>query len=135
MKSSKAFSFWIVLASLLSGYVHAQSTLPSSEFPATTGPVTAQALREALADRSFEMRLASGDDARYEFKGNYLYVNFSTMGRRMQMSGTWRTEDSNLCIEYPNRQGFSGCNEVRADGATLWLKRIANGEVVQLMPR
>lgn len=119
----------LVLALGLSGgSVHAQEF----EFPASAEPVSAQALQHVLAEHVFILRVVSGD-VRYEFKGDYFYVDVPSTGGRAH--GKWRTEDGRLCIEFMTGRATSGCAEVRARGTELWLKRITDGEVGKLTLR
>lgn len=95
-------------------------------------PVTAKALQERLAGRTYTARIANGIgwEMRYEPQGlMHMTVSNGTADR-----GRWRTEDNRLCVDFEG-QFPSGCSEVRADAKQLYLKRASNGEIVALTPK
>ena len=121
-------ALWVALSSAAS-FAQAQTSNLLTEFPAGAQPVAAQALKDRLSDHVFKARLQDGSGWRLQFKGNYLFLNLSSGASD---TGTWRTEDNKLCVEY---QRFpSGCSEMRASEKEVFLKRSASGEVVRLEP-
>ena len=97
-----------------------------TEFPQDAGTLTQDALQESLAGKVFTVKLSSGPDWRWQFNTNgYFFINVGTYSS----SGRWSTKNSAVCSEF-RRTTFS-CNEVRALGADLYLKR-DNGEVVKM---
>ena len=101
----------------------------ATDFPGGAAVVAADDLQKKLTGRVFQMKYANGTDVRLEFKDTYAYVNSGSSSD----SGKWRTEGSKLCIEW---QRFpSGCSEVRTVAEALYLKRFANGEIVQLVQK
>ena len=99
-------------------------------FPPDAQPVAPEVLREKLTGKSFSYRTASGSEARLQFKSDFVYVNAGPTND----SGRWRTEGSQMCIEW-NRIPNSGCSEARMLGNTVYLTRVANGEVIRLEER
>jgi hypothetical protein len=85
-------------------------------------------LTDQLSDKVWRAPFANGSSARYEFRGPYLYVDFSTGGRD---NGRWRTEDGRLCVDF--RGSFpSGCAEVRLHEGKPVFRRAVTGELVTL---
>lgn len=115
---------------LLPSFAGAQSAAPLPTFPADAQPVAPEVLKERLTGKSFSYRTASGGEARLQFKGDFVYVNAG----QTNDSGRWRTEGSQMCIEW-NRIPNSGCSEARMLGNTVYLTRVANGEVIRLEER
>ena len=102
-------------------------TAPPATFPDGAAPVTTEVLRERVAGKVFRATLQDGSSWRLEYKSNgYAFVDLSNGFRD---TGNWRVEDGKLCADWHRAPG--GCNEVRADGDGLYLKRM-NGEVVAL---
>jgi hypothetical protein len=99
-------------------------------FPPDAQPVAPEVLKERLAGKSFSYKTASGAEARLQFKADFVYVNAGPTND----SGRWRTEGSQMCIEW-NRIPNSGCSEARMLGNTVYLTRVANGEVIKLEDR
>jgi hypothetical protein len=107
----------------------AQSALPL-EFPADAKPIAAATLKESLAGRTFNVALADGSRWRLEYKANgYFFVNTSS---GFNGTGDWRADDERLCTRL--RGGQMSCNEVRAVGSLMFLKR-DSGEVIALKPQ
>ena len=102
-----------------------------TDFPPETRIPDAAAIRQQLADRSFEVKLADGSSWRIEFKSSgYMFLDTS---KGVRDSGTWRSEDGQWCFDM---QKFGkGCNTTREKDSQLYFKRISNGEVVGLVPR
>jgi hypothetical protein len=114
---------------LCSAAALAQATLPI-EFPADSKPLSAAALKDAIAGRTFNVELADGSRWRLEYKTNgYFFVNTSS---GFNGTGDWRAEDARLCTRL--RGGDLSCNEVRDAGGVLHLKR-DSGEVIALKAR
>lgn len=105
----------------------APSQLPT-DYPPEAQVITAQALKDRLANHVFKARLFDRSGWRLQFKGDYIYLNLSSGASD---SGRWRTEDSRLCVDY---QRFpSGCSDIRATDSAIFLKRGSTGEVVALV--
>ncbi len=95
-------------------------------------PVTAKALQERLAGKTYTARIANGIgwEMRYEPQGlMHMTVSNGTADR-----GRWRTEDNRLCVDFEGKFP-SGCSEVRADASWLYLQRGSTGEIVVLTPK
>ena len=103
---------------------------PSASFSPEAQPISAQALQQRLAGKTYTARTAKGQgwEMRYGSDG------------RMSMSvsdgssdkGRWRTEDNRLCVDFEGKFP-SGCSEIRVGSTTrLYLKRASIGEVVVL---
>ena len=104
----------------------AQAGFPT-EFPAGAETLQPDDLQKKLAGRVVQMKYANGADVRLEFKDAYAYVDSG----RSSDSGKWRVHESQLCIDW---QRFpSGCSQVRTVGDALYVKRLTNGEVVQMV--
>ncbi|MCA0242680.1 MAG: hypothetical protein LCI02_17660 [Proteobacteria bacterium] len=100
-----------------------------SEFPDGAAAVTPESLKGFVSDKVFAVNASKGPPWRLQFNADGLfYVNigyFSDTGR-------WTIKDGSLCTEAPKIR--PSCNEVRAKGQELYLKR-DNGEIVKLEPR
>ena len=97
------------------------------EFPPGVSSMSAQGIESAVANGLFRARFADGVQLRYQFKGQYLYLDTS---RGARDTGRWTAQDGQLCVEF--RQFPSGCSEIRQEGEYLWLKRASTGEVIRL---
>jgi len=116
-------------SALCAGAALAQASLPI-EFPAESKPLTAAALKDAVAGRTFNVDLADGSRWRLEYKANgYFFVNTSS---GFNGTGDWRAEDERLCSRLRGRE--TSCNEVRDVAGVLHLKR-DSGEVIALRAR
>jgi len=95
-------------------------------------PITANALQERLAGKTYTATAASGIgwEMRYEASGRMQM----TLSNGAADGGRWRTEDSRLCTVFEGNFP-SGCSEVRAGAKQLYLKRASTGEVVVLTPK
>jgi hypothetical protein len=119
----------VALCGFCTAAAFAQATLPL-EFPAEAKPVAAATLKESIAGRTFNVALADGSRWRLEYKTNgYFFVNTSG---GFNGTGDWRADDERLCSRL--RGGQMSCNEVRALGGLLSLKR-DSGEVIALKPQ
>ena len=99
----------------------------NKEFPAGVSSLSAQGVEAAVTNGLFRARFADGVQMRYQFKGQYLYLDTSRCARD---TGRWTAQDGQLCVEF--RQFPSGCSEIRQEGEYLWLKRASTGEVIRL---
>ena len=113
----------IFLSALLA--LATSSMAQTTDFPDGAEPLTPDALKTALAGKTFKVAPAQGSAWRWQFDahGNF----FLNVGNRSN-SGKWSTKDSTLCEDAGVR---SGCNEVRSKDNVLYLKR-SSGEVVAL---
>jgi hypothetical protein len=104
----------------------AQAGFPT-EFPVGATPLQRDDLQKKLAGRVVQMTYANGAEVRLEFKDTYAYVNSG----KSSDTGTWRVQESQLCIDW---QRFpSGCSDVRVVSELLYVKRVTNGEIVQMV--
>ena len=101
----------------------------ATEFPQESAPLTQDALKESLAGKVFSVKTASGPNWRWQLDAN---GNFFINVGDFKDSGKWSTKDSSICSE--GRQIKASCNQVRALGSDLYLKR-DNGEVVKMTPQ
>ena len=115
---------------LMPSFSGAQSAAPLPTFPPDAQPVAPEVLKERLTGKSFSYRTASGAEVRLQYKSDFVYVNAGPTND----SGRWRIEGSQLCIEW-NRIPNSGCSEARMLGNTVYITRVANGEVIRLEDR
>jgi len=104
----------------------AQAGFPT-EFPVGATPLQRDDLQKKLAGRVVLMTYANGAEVRSEFKDTYAYVNSG----KSSDTGMWRVQESQLCIDW---QRFpSGCSDVRVVSELLYVKRVTNGEIVQMV--
>lgn len=102
----------------------------AQEFPSGAVPLSAVDLQKRMAGKVFDVKIAKGGDWRFELKENgYFFLN--TSGGYSD-AGEWKAEDGKLCTS--PRKGRSACNEMRADGEALFMKR-DNGDIVQFVAR
>jgi hypothetical protein len=105
---------------------HAQ-TLELGGFPEAATTISPEALAAAVTGKAFSVKPAQGSTWRWQFNANgYHYINVGSFSD----SGKWSIKESSLCSE--GRQIKFSCNEVRAVGTDLYLKR-DSGEVVKLV--
>ncbi len=117
-----------IVLSLLLATAWAWAQSPATEFPDGTAVVAPDALKDAVADKVFAVKASKGPTWRWQFNANgFFYINIGNFSD----SGKWTVKDSALCTE--GKQIKASCNEVRARGAELYLKR-DNGDVVRLEP-
>lgn len=115
-------------APLLLATLAAQATEPGNFPDGATAPA-AEAVRQHLAGRVFQVALADGTRWRLQYMGNgYMFVDTST---GFKGNGEWRTEEGKVCSQLRGRPG--GCNEVRMHEGVLHLKR-DSGEIIRLLP-
>lgn len=101
-----------------------------AEFPSGARIPVAQELADTLANKAWTAIFANGGKARYEFRGQNLYVDLLPGGRD---NGPWRTEDGRLCAEFRSRFP-SGCSDVRVHEGKLVVRRTSTGELITLQP-
>jgi hypothetical protein len=107
----------------------AQAPAGPQDFPADAKPIAADALAARFAGKVFKVAHASGSTWRLQYDSSgYYYLNIAPSG--FSDSGKWRVEGGKLCT-VPQKSAAS-CNEVRAVGDVLHLKREANGEIIKL---
>ena len=124
----------IVGSCILSAVLSASAQAPAGpqEFPAEAQPIAAEALAARFAGRVFKVAHANGSTWRLQYDSSgFYYVNISPSG--FSDSGKWRVEGGKICT-VPQKSPAS-CNEVRAVGEVLYVKREANGEVIKLEPQ
>jgi hypothetical protein len=121
--SQAFFCSMAVALSLTVTHVYAQ------EFPEGSVAPPAAELQAILAGKTFDVKLPTGDNWRFQLdKNGFFYVDTP----RGQDSGKWKTEDGKMCTE-PRRSNAS-CNEMRLHGTNLLMKR-DNGQIVQFIAR
>jgi hypothetical protein len=103
----------------------AQAAFPT-DFPQGAQPLTADALRQRIVGKTFVAKSATSPDVRTQYQEKFVYINVGASSD----SGTWRTENSTICVEW--KRFTSGCSEVRAVGDLLYVKRSNNGEVMPM---
>ena len=106
-----------------------QSGQMVTEFPPGATNNDSKAIHAAFADKVLFTTYANGIKVRYEFKGEFLYLNVSNGASD---TVKWRIDDAKLCTESISGRFPNGCSESRLEGETIWVKRFANGEVVKL---
>ena len=112
------FAFWLMT---LGTSAMAQTT----GFPEGAEPLTSEALKTALAGKTFKVAPAQGSAWRWQFDANgYFFLNVGNYSN----SGKWSTKDSSVCQDTGKS---TGCNEIRSKDNVLYLKR-DSGEVVAL---
>lgn len=100
-----------------------------TEFPTGATNNDSKAIHAAFADKVLFATYANGMKVRFEFKGDFVYVDVSSGARG---HAKWRIDDAKLCTEFISGRFPNGCSESRLEGETIWVKRFANGEVVKL---
>lgn len=100
-----------------------------NEFPANALALNKQELDARLRGQVYVGATSSGIGWRVDYKDSgYMFVD---MDNGASDSGTWRTEDGKVCVEY--RKAFpSGCSEVRGSADALYSKR-DDGKIVTVM--
>lgn len=110
----------------------AQAPAGPQDFPADAKPIATEALAARFGGKVFKVAHANGSTWRLQYDSNgHYYVNISPSG--FSDSGKWRIEGGKICT-VPQKSAAS-CNEVRAVGDVLHIKREANGEVIKLEPQ
>ena len=101
-----------------------------TDFPADAQPLTPDALRAAIAGKSFAAKPAQGPSMRVEYKANgWIFVETASGFRD---TGTWRVEGSSVCATWQRNPAGSGCGEARLKGEQLYVRRVTNNEVLAL---
>jgi hypothetical protein len=109
--------------------VLAQNAIPT-DFPPEASQLSAQDLSQRVSGKVLDGFPADGNDWRLEYNSNgYMFVDTKNGFRD---SGKWHTEDGKLCSNLAKLK--PGCNEVRAVGEVLYLKR-DSGEVLKIVAR
>jgi hypothetical protein len=112
--------------------IHAQTGVPVTApptFPAKAQAPTAAELSTHLGGNVFKGKTAAGQGWRLDFRASgHVFADTSTGARD---SGTWRSEDSKVCLDYRGRFP-SGCAEVRIAPQTIYYLR-NTGEIVTLL--
>lgn len=128
MRQAHMLAAWLAAPALAAAQGAAAPAVPT-EFPPEAQALGDAALRERFSGRVLRAQPATGPGWRLEYKDTgYVFMDLTNGGRD---TGRWRVEGTRLCIDF---QRFpSGCNEIRALGEVLYLKR-GSGEVVALNP-
>jgi hypothetical protein len=119
---------WVLAASTAWGQAPGAEAVKMTEFPAAASMPTAQELADKLSGKVWRAPFANGAAARYDFRGQYLFVNLSSGASD---NGRWRAEDGRMCVEFRGRFP-SGCTEVRLHGGKPVFQRAATGELVTM---
>lgn len=98
------------------------------EFPSGARTPAAPELAEKLGEKVWKAQFANGSTGRYEFRGQYVYVDLSSGARD---NGRWRTEDGRLCVEFRGRFA-SGCSDVVLHEGRPVFRRATTGELITL---
>lgn len=101
-----------------------------TDFPVDAQPLAPDALRAAIAGKSFAAKPAQGPSMRVEYKANgWIFVETASGFRD---TGTWRVEGSSVCATWQRNPAGSGCGEARLKGEQLYVRRVTNNEVLAL---
>lgn len=101
------------------------------DFPPEAQQLSASELDARLRGKVYTATLANGVGWRGDYKSSgYVFVNTTSGGSD---TGTWRTEDGKVCVEYRGRMR-SGCTEIRGGAQALYAKSGATGMVTVLQP-
>jgi hypothetical protein len=118
-----------IVASLLLASSPAWAQALATEFPEGAVAVNPDALKASVSDKVFAVKASRGPAWRWQFNADgFFFINIGNFSD----SGKWSIKDSALCSE--GKQIKASCNEVRAKGQELFLKR-DNGEIVKLEPQ
>ncbi|MGE0099498.1 MAG: hypothetical protein AB7S86_14240 [Hydrogenophaga sp.] len=106
------------------------SLVLGAEFPEGATKPNAEELKQRLADKIFDVKLANGGSWRLEYKSNgYFFINTNT---NFNGTGDWHTEDGKICGNLRGRG--PACNDARLFNGVIHYLR-DNGEVVQFVAR
>jgi hypothetical protein len=121
-----------LLVALAAPALHAQpATAAPPPWPEDAQPVSAEALHQLLAGRTFQARLANGSGWRLQYQGEYLFVDLTSGARD---KGRWQTAEGQVCVTYEGRFP-SGCSDMRkGPGGMVYMRRSSTGEIVPLRP-
>jgi len=98
-------------------------------FPAESVGLAPAVLQETLAGKTYTVKLVDGTSWRWQFNSNgYFFFNSGNFSD----TGKWSIKESALCSE--GKKIKASCNEVRQQGADLFLKR-DNGDIVMMTPQ
>lgn len=110
----------------------APASAKTPDFPADAQALSASELDARLRGKVYTAKLANGMHWRGDYKASgYVFVNLSNNAKD---TGTWRTEDSKVCVDY--RGAFrSGCTEMRAGAQqALYARNSTTGVVTVMTP-
>lgn len=103
----------------------AQGSFPTA-FPDGALPLEPAVLQQKLTGKVVNLTYANGVKVRVEYKTDYAFVNTANASD----NGKWHVEGSAMCFDW--KRFPPGCSEVRSVGDALFLKRVTNGEIVQM---
>lgn len=128
--SGRVWCLLCLLAALATPALRAQPAADAMPpWPADAQIVSAETLRQLLAGRTFQARLTNSNGWRFQYQGDYLFVDLASGARD---KGRWHTTDGRSCVTYEGRFP-SGCSEMRAGpGGVVYLRRNSTGEIVTL---
>ena len=88
-------------------------------------------VKRALSDKRFTVDLADRSSWKLEYKANgYFFVNTSA---GFNGSGTWKIQDDKVCTDGKGMN--ASCGVVYQRGDSLFMRRSATGEIIELRPR
>lgn len=103
----------------------------ASDFPADSVAIKGDEVKRALSDKRFTVELADRSSWKLEYKANgYFFVNTSA---GFNGSGTWKIQDDKVCTDGKGMN--ASCGVVYQRGDSLFMKRSATGEIIELRPR
>jgi len=101
----------------------------ADEFADGAAKPTADEIRQYVEGKAFNIKLASGDSWKLEYKGDG-DLNWKT-SKGYSGTSRWTHADGTLCDQ--PRGKVKSCNDVRMVGGVLHLKR-ESGEIIQYTP-
>lgn len=131
MRTPAALFYPMAIAAVLAWPVSGTAQPVVHTFPGHALLPTATQLHALLAEKTFSVRFENGVQARYQYKGDYVYINVSTGAAA---HGKWTTEAGRLCFEAVKGPFPSSCAEVRTSEGKIYIQRAHTGEVVTLDP-
>ena len=119
----------LVISLLCAAASQANAQTVPTTFPDESVQLDPAALQETLAGKVYSVKLSDGTTWRWQFNANgFFYFNAGSFND----SGKWSTKENTLCSE--GKKIRASCNEVRQQGADLFLKR-DNGEIIKMTLR
>lgn len=111
-------------ASVAAQQFNALQSPHGSTFPPGAQQLKPEELKQRVADKSFEYKVIGGG---VQFKGEYFTA---LSGTGFTVSGKYTVDGSTVCfgVRY-------GCSEYRVVGDALFVKRVSDGQVVELEPK
>ena len=101
---------------------------PTPGFPADAIPISGNQISQVFSDKRYSVRLSDGSTWRLDYKSNgYFFVNTST---GFNGSGTWKIKEDQVCTDGKGMN--ASCGVVHKRGDSLFMKRSANGEIIEL---